>query len=77
MLTDPREGDVGAILGFGYAPWTGGPLSYIDMVGVDAFVQRCTRFEQQFGARYRPARLLGQMAASGQGFYAGYTGREQ
>ena len=69
VLTDPREGDVGAILGFGYAPWTGGPLSYIDMVGVDAFVQRCTRFEQQFGARYRPARLLRQMAESGQGFY--------
>ena len=39
-----------------------GPLSDIDMVGVDAFVQRCTRFEQQFGARYRPARLLRQMA---------------
>jgi 3-hydroxyacyl-CoA dehydrogenase/enoyl-CoA hydratase/3-hydroxybutyryl-CoA epimerase len=71
VLTDPREGDVGAILGFGYAPWTGGPLSYIDMVGIDAFVRRCTAFEQQFGERYRPAQLLRQMAQSGRGFYDG------
>ena len=74
VLTDPREGDVGAILGFGYAPWTGGPLSYIDMVGVDAFVRRCAGFEEQYGARYRPARLLSQMARSGRGFYDGAAG---
>ena len=33
MLTDVREADVGAILGFGFAPFTGGPLSYIDTMG--------------------------------------------
>jgi 3-hydroxyacyl-CoA dehydrogenase/enoyl-CoA hydratase/3-hydroxybutyryl-CoA epimerase len=69
VLTDPREGDVGAILGFGFAPWTGGPLSYIDMVGVDEFVGRCSTFEQQFGERYRPARLLRHMAETGRRFY--------
>jgi 3-hydroxyacyl-CoA dehydrogenase / enoyl-CoA hydratase / 3-hydroxybutyryl-CoA epimerase len=69
VLTDPREGDVGAILGFGFAPWTGGPLSYIDMVGIDIFVRRCSAFEQQFGDRYRPARLLRHMAETGQRFY--------
>jgi 3-hydroxyacyl-CoA dehydrogenase/enoyl-CoA hydratase/3-hydroxybutyryl-CoA epimerase len=69
VLTDPREGDVGAILGFGFAPWTGGPLSYIDMVGVDRFVRRCSAFEQQLGARYRPARLLSEMAETGRRFY--------
>jgi 3-hydroxyacyl-CoA dehydrogenase/enoyl-CoA hydratase/3-hydroxybutyryl-CoA epimerase len=61
-------------LGFGYAPWTGGPLSYIDTVGVDAFVRRCAGFEEQYGARYRPARLLSQMARSGRGFYDGAAG---
>ena len=33
VLTDLREADVGSILGFGYAPYSGGPLSYIDMMG--------------------------------------------
>src|SRR5262249_7327742 len=30
VLTDVREADVGSILGFGFAPFTGGTLSYID-----------------------------------------------
>ena len=37
VLTDVREADVGAIFGFGYAPYTGGPLSYIDTLGAAAF----------------------------------------
>src|SRR4029079_13593102 len=28
VVTDPREADVGSILGFGFAPYTGGALSY-------------------------------------------------
>ncbi|HKA78873.1 MAG TPA: 3-hydroxyacyl-CoA dehydrogenase NAD-binding domain-containing protein, partial [Xanthobacteraceae bacterium] len=38
VLTDVREGDVGSILGFGFAPFTGGTLSYIDMMGTKRFV---------------------------------------
>ena len=33
VITDPREADVGSILGFGFAPYTGGTLSYIDGMG--------------------------------------------
>ena len=33
VITDPRDADVGAILGWGYAPFTGGPISYIDTIG--------------------------------------------
>ena len=36
VLTDVREADVGSILGFGFAPFTGGTLSYIDMMGDEA-----------------------------------------
>ncbi len=32
VLMDIREGDVGAILGWGFAPWSGGPLSWLDMI---------------------------------------------
>ena len=41
VLTDVREADVGSILGFGFAPFTGGTLSYIDMMGTKAFVELC------------------------------------
>ena len=33
VITDVREADVGSILGFGFAPFTGGTLSYIDFMG--------------------------------------------
>jgi 3-hydroxyacyl-CoA dehydrogenase / enoyl-CoA hydratase / 3-hydroxybutyryl-CoA epimerase len=36
VLTDIREGDVGAILGWGFAPWSGGPFSWLDRIGAGA-----------------------------------------
>ena len=45
IVTDPREADVGSILAFGFAPFTGGTLSYIDGMGADnsSSSQRCRR----------------------------------
>jgi 3-hydroxyacyl-CoA dehydrogenase/enoyl-CoA hydratase/3-hydroxybutyryl-CoA epimerase len=69
VVTAPEDADVGAILGWGFAPWTGGPLSYIDTVGPAAFVERCDRLAQRHGERFAPNRLLRDMAASGRKFY--------
>ncbi|HHI82872.1 MAG TPA: 3-hydroxyacyl-CoA dehydrogenase [Rhizobiales bacterium] len=69
VLTDPREADVGAILGFGFAPYTGGPLSYIDTIGAKEFVARCEFYEKKYGSRYAPCKLLKDMAAKGDSFY--------
>src|SRR5690606_14904983 len=46
VLTDVREADVGSILGFGFAPFTGGTLSYIDMMGTKNFVALCRALEK-------------------------------
>jgi 3-hydroxyacyl-CoA dehydrogenase/enoyl-CoA hydratase/3-hydroxybutyryl-CoA epimerase len=70
VLTDVREADVGAIFGFGYAPYSGGPLSYIDRVGAKAFVERCDRFAKAYGERFAACALLREMAANGETFYA-------
>src|SRR5208283_3910273 len=40
VVTDPREADVGSILGFGFAPYSGGAISFIDGMGLKAFVAR-------------------------------------
>ncbi len=69
VLTDVREADVGSILGFGFAPFTGGTLSYIDGMGAAAFVDVCQRLARKHGARFRPNRLLKELAASGETFY--------
>ena len=69
VVTDPREADVGSILGFGFAPWSGGTLSYIDSMGAKAFVAKCDALASKFGDRFTPNPLLREMAASGETFY--------
>jgi 3-hydroxyacyl-CoA dehydrogenase/enoyl-CoA hydratase/3-hydroxybutyryl-CoA epimerase len=69
VVTDVREADVGSILGFGFAPLTGGTLSYIDMMGVKNFVDLCRKFETKYGARFKPGKLLVEMADKGESFY--------
>jgi 3-hydroxyacyl-CoA dehydrogenase / enoyl-CoA hydratase / 3-hydroxybutyryl-CoA epimerase len=61
--------DVGAILGWGFAPYTGGPLSYIDRIGVKAFVERADALAASLGDRFEPPPLLRTMAAEGRSFY--------
>jgi len=68
-LTDVREADVGSILGFGFAPYTGGTLSYIDMMGTAAFVDLCKKFTRKWGPRFKPNKLLKEMAKENATFY--------
>ncbi|MBM3607660.1 MAG: 3-hydroxyacyl-CoA dehydrogenase [Alphaproteobacteria bacterium] len=69
VITDPREADVGSILGFGFAPFTGGVLSMIDFMGAAKFVARAKELEAKFGDRFKPCALLVDMAAKGETFY--------
>ena len=73
VVTDPRDADVGSILGWGFAPWTGGPVSLIDSVGVAAFVETCDRLAQKYGPRFAPPQLLRDMAARGETFYGRFS----
>src|SRR6185312_1787277 len=69
VVTDVREADVGSILGFGFAPFTGGTLSYIDMMGTRKFVALCEKFAKKFGPRFKPPKLLLDMAEHDETFY--------
>ncbi|TCP89281.1 3-hydroxyacyl-CoA dehydrogenase/enoyl-CoA hydratase/3-hydroxybutyryl-CoA epimerase [Rhizobium sp. PP-CC-2G-626] len=70
IVTDPREADVGSILGFGFAPYTGGTLSYIDGMGAKAFVALCEKLALSYGDHFAPTPLLKDMAAKGETFYS-------
>ena len=73
VLTDVREADVGSILGFGFAPFSGGTLSYIDMMGTKTFVALCQRLEKKYGPRFAPPKLLLDMAQKGESFYGRFA----
>ena len=69
VVTDPREADVGSIIGFGFAPWSGGTLSYIDNMGASAFVKLAEKLAKKHGDRFKPNRQLKRMAKTGESYY--------
>jgi 3-hydroxyacyl-CoA dehydrogenase/enoyl-CoA hydratase/3-hydroxybutyryl-CoA epimerase len=69
VVTDVREADVGSILGFGFAPFTGGTISYIDGMGAACFVNLCNALTKIYGDRFKPPKLLLDMAKKGETFY--------
>jgi len=73
VVTDVREADVGSILGWGFAPYSGGTLSYIDMMGARKFVELCCRFEKKYGARFAPGKLLLDLAEHDETFYGRFA----
>ncbi|MCW5689752.1 MAG: enoyl-CoA hydratase/isomerase family protein [Pseudolabrys sp.] len=77
VVTDIREADVGSILGFGFAPFTGGTLSYIDMMGTKKFVELCNRFVKKYGERFTPPKLLVEMAAKGESFHTKFAPKKK
>ena len=65
VITDMREADVGSILGFGFAPFTGGTLSYIDFMGTKKFVELCHKLEGQIRLALHPAEAAGRDGGQG------------
>jgi len=69
IVTDPREADVGSILAFGFAPFTGGTLSYIDGIGAKKFVKRAKELQKKYGPQFKAPKLLVAMADKDETFY--------
>ena len=73
VLMDIREGDVGAILGWGFAPWSGGPFSWLDMIGAAKAVELCDGLAARHGDRFQAPALLCEMAERGERFYTRFA----
>ncbi|MES2141139.1 MAG: 3-hydroxyacyl-CoA dehydrogenase NAD-binding domain-containing protein [Bacteroidota bacterium] len=69
IVTKPADADIGSILGWGFAPYTGGVISFIDTIGLKKFVEECNSLAKKYGKRFKPTRKLKEMAAEGKTFY--------
>lgn len=69
VLMDVREGDVASILGWGFAPWSGGVLSWLDLIGAPKACAVSDDLAARFGARFAAPRLLRDLAETGDSFY--------
>ena len=76
VLMDIREGDAGAVLAWGFAPWSGGPLSWLDIIGTPYAAERCDQLAEAYGDRFACPPLLREMAEKGQTFYGRFAPEE-
>ncbi|MCB9233744.1 MAG: enoyl-CoA hydratase/isomerase family protein [Bacteroidia bacterium] len=69
IIAAPVDGDVGAVFGLGFPPFTGGPFRYIDAVGAKAVVDIMEGLMGKFGPKFRPAKMLKEKAEKGERFH--------
>ncbi|MDP2135110.1 MAG: 3-hydroxyacyl-CoA dehydrogenase NAD-binding domain-containing protein, partial [Sulfuritalea sp.] len=70
VLRAPIDADVGAILGWGYPPFRGGPIGWLHTLGAAGAVAALERLAEQHGPRFAAPKILREMAARGESFYA-------
>jgi 3-hydroxyacyl-CoA dehydrogenase / enoyl-CoA hydratase / 3-hydroxybutyryl-CoA epimerase len=68
VLTSVADANIGSIFGWGFAPFKGGTIQYINDYGVQLFVERCRELAGKYGQRFSPPTLLLEMAESGKTF---------
>ncbi|MDF2153772.1 fatty acid oxidation complex subunit alpha FadJ [Vibrio sp. CAU 1672] len=69
IIRSPRDGDIGAIFGIGFPPFSGGPFRYMDQFGLKELVEKMNEFAAKYGDRYAPCDGLLTRAGEDQTFY--------
>jgi len=69
IIRNPRDGDIGAVLGFGFPAFLGGPFRYVDSVGAGTVLKRLDTLASRLGPRFTPAALLRDLDRQGKKFY--------
>ncbi|MFC1618862.1 3-hydroxyacyl-CoA dehydrogenase NAD-binding domain-containing protein [Candidatus Neomarinimicrobiota bacterium] len=69
IIDNPYVGDTGAIYGFGFPPFLGGPFWAMDRIGLPAFVEQLQRLAEQHGPRFTPAAGLIRRAEQREAYY--------
>jgi 3-hydroxyacyl-CoA dehydrogenase/enoyl-CoA hydratase/carnithine racemase len=65
----PQDMDLAMIYGTGFPPYRGGILRYADKWGLKNVYDTLVGLEKQYGARFKPADLITEMAEEGRTFY--------
>ena len=71
VVRSPRDGDIGAIFGFGFPPFRGGPLRHADDLGAARLVGDLERLAERLGPRFAPCEVLQDLAKRDAKFYPG------
>jgi len=69
VVTHPADADIGSIFGWGFPPYSGGTISFIETEGLKNFVAEADRLAETYGERFAVPHSLRAMAESGETFY--------
>lgn len=69
IISSPTDGDLGAIFGLGFLPFTGGPFRFCESYGLDNMVNLMKEYEQKLGPKFRPRPMLVDLANKKETFY--------
>ena len=61
IIENTEDGDIGAVFGIGFLPWSAGPFSYMNLLGISKVVERLEFYESKFGPKFKPRPLLFKM----------------
>ena len=69
VVMHPADADIGSIFGWGFPPYTGGTLSFIETEGLAKFVSEADRLAATYGDRFAVPQSLRAMAEKDETFY--------
>jgi 3-hydroxyacyl-CoA dehydrogenase/enoyl-CoA hydratase/3-hydroxybutyryl-CoA epimerase len=58
ILSEPRDGDMGAVLGLGFPPFLGGPFRYTDTLGSNTVLSTLEQLFKKHGNRFKPSQII-------------------
>ncbi len=65
VLRSTADGNIGSIFGWGFAPFQGGALQFINAMGAATFVARARELQARYGERFAPAAVVIKQAMEG------------
>jgi len=69
ILNQPRDGDMGAVLGLGFPPFLGGPFRYMDSTGIKNILLKLEDLFEKYGNRFQPAQIIRDFVKKDMKFY--------
>ena len=68
IIENITDGDIGGVFGIGFLPWSGGPFSYMNQIGISNIVDKMKYYQNLYGNKFQPRPMLIKMVEKNEKF---------